>query len=434
MNESPFSENYSPSELIDLYLDGVTNDSENSMLFDALSRNAELQSEFKGALALRTSAEYARESVVIPHETTAALFAKAGMTTGIMAGGATAFFGGIWAFIAAHAVKIAVPAASALAGGVLTYMLFMQQDNAVQATTGNGSTHTTITQQSLIQQQSADADKSAVLSQESGAQQAAGRELLPSASTSSGVIPPENHSRTELRRASPMRRAYSSLSAGDASTAATAAETSQPPASNLMHEEESAAAIVEYAPLKQHGFGNLVANGITASHVGQPAYFSGNAEPQWVASIVQHGGIANFPNRSASGSEPVLNNVSLAMMYALTPDHAIGVEAGQETFPIYLVREGNYEQKPVMTYVGAAYRFMPQSWEIVSGVRPFGQAVLGGAASGIVTKATLGLGWTPDRAITLTLGVEAMSLFYQFQGSSYGAQKLSLLYGAAINF
>lgn len=429
MNESPFSENYSPSELIDLYLDGATSDSESTMLFDALSRNAELQQEFKGALALRTSAEYARESVVIPHETTAALFAKAGMTTGVMAGGATAFFGGIWAFIAAHAVKIAVPAASALAGGILTYMLFMQPDNAVQPITGRTDNRAALPQQSLMQQQSTGVDNGVVSAQQSGAQQAAGREITSDASTSSGVIPPEKYSWTALRRTPSTASVHTSPTPIDV-----AAEKVQAPASNLAHEEESAAAIVEYAPLQRHGFGNLVANGITASYMRQPAYFTGDAEPQWVVSIVQHGGIANFPNRSASGSEPVLNNVSLAMMYALTPDHAIGVEAGQETFPIYLVREGNYEQKPVMTYAGAAYRFMPQSWEIISGVRPYGQAVLGGAASGIVTKATLGLGWTPDRAVTLTLGVEAMSLFYQFQGNSYGAQKISLLYGAAVNF
>lgn len=96
---------YSPSELIDLVLDGEVEHSQSVPLFTTLATDTELQGEFHQALAIRRAMNVELQSSAPSAEFTNSLFQKAGI--GLATGASSSFWSKAalkWVYFASTAV------------------------------------------------------------------------------------------------------------------------------------------------------------------------------------------------------------------------------------------------------------------------------------------------------------------------------------------
>lgn len=134
----------------------------------------------------------------------------------------------------------------------------------------------------------------------------------------------------------------------------------------------------------------------------------------------------------------LMENANLAFLYQFSRQHIIGVELGNESFPMSFdgMRNGQlirYEQQPVSTWAGITYRY---SFAPIgnSSFTPFAQGLLGGSQFGPLGRLTGGLQYSPAGPLTFMLGIEGTSMAYTYQDKWYTSNKLGLTYGMAIRF
>ncbi len=142
--------------------------------------------------------------------------------------------------------------------------------------------------------------------------------------------------------------------------------------------------------------------------------------------------------RTVSQSEPWFRNVNLGLMYALSENHSIGIEGGQEAFPQHFdgIEDGGavrYEQNPLAYWATAVYQFNGDA--LLPHVHPFAQVQLGGAFRlGALARATAGIKFKPFERIAIVIGAEGSLLMYRFQNNWFQTDKLGLTYGLAYEF
>ncbi|MFN5378174.1 MAG: hypothetical protein ACK5BQ_05330, partial [Ignavibacteria bacterium] len=134
----------------------------------------------------------------------------------------------------------------------------------------------------------------------------------------------------------------------------------------------------------------------------------------------------------------LMENINLALMYQLSPQHIIGVELGNESFPMTFegMRNGQlirYEQQPVSTWAGITYRY---SFAPIgnSSFTPFAQGLIGGSQFGPLGRVSGGLQYSPAGPLTFMLGIEGTSMAYTYQDTWFTSNKLGLTYGMAVRF
>jgi hypothetical protein len=131
---------------------------------------------------------------------------------------------------------------------------------------------------------------------------------------------------------------------------------------------------------------------------------------------------------------PFFNNAALSLHYALSPNHAVGVEVGQEAFFQRYQSTENQDtytvtQYPTQWWAGLTYRynFMPE--ELFS---PYASANLGVAGYGFLGRTQVGCTYSPDGITQFLLGVEASALVYGHQGTNYVSPKVGVTYGVSL--
>ncbi len=143
-------------------------------------------------------------------------------------------------------------------------------------------------------------------------------------------------------------------------------------------------------------------------------------------------------------SDPLMRQFQLTLGYQLTPNHAVGIAVGRESFPqrFYLFAHMEtdeereeydvrvyYEQVPILWWAGGFYR---AQWELMPRVSPFAEAFVGGTRVGPLLRATLGTSlWLTDN-VALQVGVEGSTLLYQVYERVFATQKMSLVYGLKV--
>jgi hypothetical protein len=134
----------------------------------------------------------------------------------------------------------------------------------------------------------------------------------------------------------------------------------------------------------------------------------------------------------------IAENANLALMYQLAPQHLIGVEVGNESFPMAFEGSRNgqlirYEQQPISTWAGVTYShsFAPIG---NTAFTPFAQGLLGGSQFGPLGRLTGGIQYSPAGPLSFMLGVEGTSMVYTHQNNWFTSSKLGLTYGMAIRF
>lgn len=133
----------------------------------------------------------------------------------------------------------------------------------------------------------------------------------------------------------------------------------------------------------------------------------------------------------------ILDNSRVTFAWSLGEHISVGIEAGRE--PFVLNYEGIKEDRPYafnqyspMLTGGLFLQGRTSAIELLGNSRFYTQAVAGGTEIGILGKLGLGIAYPISNAISLQLGIEQSFMQFQFQGKSFDAQKLDLLYGISI--
>ncbi|MBM2815669.1 MAG: hypothetical protein HW421_2431 [Ignavibacteria bacterium] len=138
-------------------------------------------------------------------------------------------------------------------------------------------------------------------------------------------------------------------------------------------------------------------------------------------------------------SEPTLNNLALSLMYFINPNHAFGIEIGQENIEQQFTgMDGNKEitwtQNYLAFWTGGLYQFSFDPIENLGDIIPFTKIFLGGTRVGPYAKTSFGFRLPLSENVAIMSGLEYSYLYYQFQGKNFNTQKFGATYGLVIKF
>jgi hypothetical protein len=395
------------NERIHQLLDGELDSPGEAVLFGELAENSDLRSEFMQLLAIRTAVQQDRAGLVPPIALTNSVFTGLGITAPLVGAAAGAAGGAV---ATSWLTKALLPLTAALAAAGLTYGLM----NSAQLGRGEPV---------------ARPDNIAVARPDNIA-----------------VARPDNITSSEQRTANSenmeLRRLRAEVSRLSEALALAAMTEAEEPAQIQVQDVQ-----VEPAEVPVSTTAIDLTHTITLARDTDPRVLMPMKEAPIVPEyqdypsfLVQFRGLASsgLTQVSVAPQTSLMENANLAMMYQLSPQHLIGVEVGNESFPMTFegMRSGQlirYEQQPISTWAGITYRhsFAPIG---NSAFTPFAQGLLGGSQFGPLGRLTGGLLYSPSGPLSFMLGVEGTSMAYTFQDQWFTSSKLGLTYGMAIRF
>lgn len=144
----------------------------------------------------------------------------------------------------------------------------------------------------------------------------------------------------------------------------------------------------------------------------------------------------SFVDQTASPTfDPFINNVSIGFQYDVSKEDAVYVEVGQESIvQRYIGTENNYTVQWDQTYhapwaiVGWQHRF-----DGGTSFKPLIKVGVGGMETGPMARMLIGAEYDLTRNITLIGGIEGMSTFYAYKGQVFSTQKAGITYGTRIS-
>jgi hypothetical protein len=408
------------NELIYLLLDGEATSTERGRLFDAMSKDHELQDEFERALKMKNAFEHEVRDTKPAPLLTGALFTKLGLTTVGLGGGAAISTGITTAAktgLLALASKMIIPVAAALLGSAATYFAVTSGDSS--NTVSNGSSNSKPVAEQTIQSA-----------------------LMNSAPVAAPTqIPATTNTNTSASMRTIIKTVYIP-SAVVHDTVVVEKQVFVP--QNTNDNANNEAVIKEVAtptvtPKNEDNLEELPVMNISDSHqktltdVRETKTTDGNDIFVGVRGMTM---LTLLPSREIESSEKdLINNLSVNVRYNLTNNHSFGVEGGQETFPINVVgSDGTIEKKTSLLWGGMFYRFTTDPFVSIGGLQLFAQVLGGATVSGPMGKLTTGMVWQPDSRVELMLGVEGMMQSYRYNGNWGHGEKISMTTGVAVRF
>jgi hypothetical protein len=420
------------NERIHQLLDGELDSPGEAVLFGELAENSDLRSEFMQLLAIRTAVQQDRAGLVPPIALTNSVFTGLGITAPLVGAAAGAAGGAV---ATSWLTKALLPLTAALAAAGLTYGLM----NSAQL--GRGEPVARPDNITRSEQRTASSEQLG-----RGEPVARPDNIAVARPDNIAVARPDNITSSEQRTANSenmeLRRLRAEVSRLSEALALAAMTEAEEPAQTQVQDvqEEPAEVPVSTTPID-------LTHTITLARDTDPRVLMPMKEAPIVPEyqdypsfLVQFRGLASsgLTQVSVAPQTSLMENANLAMMYQLSPQHLIGVEVGNESFPMTFegMRSGQlirYEQQPISTWAGITYRhsFAPIG---NSAFTPFAQGLLGGSQFGPLGRLTGGLLYSPSGPLSFMLGVEGTSMAYTFQDQWFTSSKLGLTYGMAIRF
>ncbi len=136
---------------------------------------------------------------------------------------------------------------------------------------------------------------------------------------------------------------------------------------------------------------------------------------------------------------PVFHNMAAALYYQLSDSWLLGLEFGQENYAqryrgSELNRTLTVLQDPLLFWAGAGAHLTLREAELLPGIAPYAHALVGATRIGPLLRGGLGLRYEPGTSLSISLGLEGSSLWYQHQASWFSSEKLGVTYGIGIRF
>lgn len=404
------------NELIYLLLDGEATATERGRLFDAMSKDHELQDEFERALKMKNAFEHeVRDTKPTPF-LTGALFTKLGLTTVGLGGGAAISTGVTTAVKTgwfALASKMIIPVAAALLGSAATYYAVTSGDSSNSISNGQPVAEQTL--QSVPVNSAPAVSPTELPATINTNASASTRTIVKTVYIPSAVV----HDTVVIEK-----QVFVPQNTNDnANNEASIKEVATPVVTPKNEDKVQELPIKNISDIQQK----------TLTGVREEKMTDGNDIFVGVRGMTM---LTLLPSRDIESSEKdLINNLSVNVRYNLTNNHSFGVEGGQETFPITVVgSDGTIEKKTSLLWGGMFYRFTTDPFVSIGGLQLFGQILGGATVSGPMGKLTTGMVWQPDSRVELMLGVEGMMQSYQYNSNWGHGEKLSITTGVAVRF
>lgn len=388
-------------------LDGDLEAMHESTLFGELAVNADLRSEFKQQLAIRSAVQNDRVALIPPVALTSSVFSGLGFA-GPLAGAAAGAVGG--SILSTWLPKVGIPLLAAATATAITWGVM--QSGTPQQPAMQPQTQAPVGMQAAPQQPAVKAGETiivekpcthdaqlAVLRRDNAALRAE-LDRTPSQPAVDQPLAEQNTERTEMPAVAMQPAQRVTLT-----NAMTLSQTSDQ-------------RVIQQTTLQPISMRSMMF----------PAF------------IVQMRGMSasSLVDVNAPAQSTWYENVGLGLLYQLSDNHAVGLEMGSEIFPMSFQGNVNgqviqYQQQPQSMWAGAAYRYTLSQLGS-SGFAPFGQVLLGGTSFGPLGRLTAGFQYSPTGPLSFMLGVEGTAMAYQFNSAWFSSSKLGLTYGVAVRF
>jgi hypothetical protein len=409
-------------QLINDLLDGELDSAGEAALFGQLAIDSELRSEFMQLMMIHNAVQDDRATLVPPVPLTSAVFAGLGFAApiaGAAAGAAAMTHSG--GFMTTWLAKIGIPLMAALASAGITLAVMT---NAEGAGSGGGLV-SEMSQQSSASEQppsSESAHQSMAVatapnehSQEPVAERVAEsvvERIVERVSPVDAMLMSENEN---------LRRQVAELQANIA------------PRQTKRSTEDALTQIVPSAFTSTLDIRRMESDRVLVAERLTPISAPMNV-PAFSLNVRglsgQSGSLAVTPQTGW------YDNLSLAMLYRMTPTDAVGVEIGSESFPMVFSgirnqQEVRFEIQPLVTWAGLSYRHVfPEIG--TSGFSPFAQALVGGTQFGPIGRGSVGVMYSPVGPLSFMLGIEGSALGFTHQNQWFTSSKYGFTYGVAV--
>ena len=444
----------SPSELIDVFLDGEHTGTERSVLFSALGSSTDLQVEFEEALRIRTAALTDAASTIPPPDLTQSLMMRAGFSGAVVGAAAEAAsagsvassmstgFAAFWqSIVSALKIPLVTGVIGFVAGGFAFSGLTGSNNSgssntaintasatasAASSTSASSSSSQTATVSDIDQTGLSDLRTVNNQEQTSGEESIQGRDRESADVGATSPVPPSHtDDRTIVSTNSDDRSSQNSSPA--AKDAILAESSDQPAISSPSFVVRSVTTNVRY----------------TVPDAEMPAMQSDVMSIPSVApvefSLRGTRGITQTLDSLVNRADAVnMGNVSLGIRYALSSNLQLLLEGGRENFATYVydntVGTVPYRVQQNIVWAAAGVRGTVDVLSEELGTALFGQMLIGASDVGALIRPMAGIQWKPDARVTLFGGVEQMVLQTKAQGTTNYGSKFSFSYGLSLNF
>ncbi len=446
------------SEMLHEFLDNSLSGSSEETIFRALAADEELRFEFKALLKMQDAVRDDAKARVVPLASTNAVFAQLGYTTPALVGA-----GGAVAATQTGLLPLLRSAGgyllAALVGAVLTSSIFVFTSDDTQPRIAEKATGTTAVVQSPSAQNLPNlagtnpAEAKAAETVASAPAITNRTESVAVASTTLAatkkepkaqpqvVVPqtignPQDVSTTsELSVAQETDPAFNAASSEDSQPALRleslqAAELEQPAEPLFVEDKEISEEALESRSAKVGPEPKL---DLGEAYRTRPVAFSATVHSR-ALSIAEKTPSESLPT-STEGMEDMSLNLMLPVP-GIAKNFAFVGEVGQESYLLTFnekKRDGRvfqYEVKPSVLWGAIGLRYTYGSEDRLS---LFAQGLFGGSEAGTIIRGMVGTQFAITENFGLTLGVEANTAMYQFQGESYTSPKFGLKYGVTYN-
>jgi hypothetical protein len=415
------TERLTPSELVYLFVDGEATGVERTEMYAALATDSDLQAEFEDALRLKQTVDDEIAATVPPLEATKELFLKAGFTLPVPVAGGEALapavshiadsglFTALKSIIAPFFVTTGI-----IATGIVS-MPFFDKISSPNATGNNASQVAQVfhaentTNAPLVEMtEPVAANDNAAAPTRSEVMRSHRPVITSNAVTPSAIAQP-----VEPFAIVPTARV------AIVTNESTIVQPITPVTPRL---EQTADLAINEQTERMQRLTDLRPEAVT-----QPRDFLFGS--RGIA------GLALYPSRGADGAKNLrFNNLALTAEYQVTPTARIGLAAGTETFPHYIItNDTSLTEKWNIVWAGASYAISAPQFALGPLV-PSASLLLGGAATGPLGKFAAALSWQPDDRVSFTAGIETTGLLYHFGTTLRAAGKIGATYGVAVRF
>lgn len=409
-------------EQLQQLLDGELDPIHESTLFGELAINGDLRTELREQIAIKNAVQDDRMTLMPPAALTNTLFTGMGFAAPL-AGAAAGAAGG--SMLMQWLSRLGIPILSAITAATITYTAF----DASEPSTG--------------MQRHAPAPAAQEAAQAQAAEPAAAAEPAPSTGTLQRAPSADPALRAENNA---LRAENARLRSQLASSTEQPIATRTPDDGRRTMDDGRLTSDLE-APT------NLLASQV---HVTNDVAMTRSADTRFLAPqtlrgfetayqkypslMLQVRGFQLAPtiNTAALEQSDWYTNLGIAALYQLNRNHSVGIEIGNESFPMVFEGDRNgqlvrYEQYPTTAWAGLTYRYTGSNFGATS-FAPYGQFMVGGSKFGPIGRMSGGVQYTPVGPLSFVFGVETSALAYTFQNNWYLSPKVGLTYGLAVRF
>lgn len=416
------------SEWIQQLLDGELDPLHEQALFSALASNSDVRSELKQQLAIRHTVQNDRMALLPPAHLTNAVFSGLGFTAPLAGAVAGAAGGGL---VMQWLSRLGLPVASAAAAVGLTLAV-------------GSSEPATETVQTTSTEQPAAAVAGPTVSVPAPSTPSVAPEVTRLRRELASVTAALRQAQAQIRRMGSAMAEREEATRRDIARQRDAVVAMPEPVRSVEAPQPVTLPTAELATPAVSTVALTNTLQIVSTSQERPITLESFAvqAPSWTAYpafMVQVRGMATSPTTELSVQPQTVwyDDMSIALLYQTSDRIAIGMEAGNETFPQVFEGQRNgqqikYEQQPSSGWAGAflRYSFAP----LGGGFTPFAQVLGGGTKFGPLGRATVGVQYSPAGPLTFLLGVEGTGMAYQFQNSWFTSSKIGFTYGVAVRF